>query len=166
MQSRFVLTASIAMAAAMLFAQPVSAQATHAGHAAHAGHAGHAGHALTQPAPARRWPTDAPLREGMRDICQAVQALEHYEHGHMDATQARNTGKLIEQAVAGIFAHCKLEPDADAALHGLLAKFLAGAKAVRESQQAPNAAIADMRAALARYPQLFDDADWDKAEAE
>jgi len=72
---------------------------------------------------------------------------------------------LIDDAIAGMFAGCKLEADADVALHGLLAEFMAGAEAVRTSPQVPVAEIARMRQALARYPQLFDDPRWD-AEAD
>jgi len=154
--SKSFLVSAAALLAAMA-ALPAMAQSAHDAHAAHS-HVAPA--AEPAPAPAQRWATDAPLREGMRGIRQAVQALEHYEHGHMDAVQARNTAQHIDEAVKGMIAACKLKPEADAALHGLLAKFLAGAKAVRESEEAPSAAIADMRAALARYPQLFDDAEW------
>lgn len=146
---------------AALVAPPAQAQSAHDAHAAHS----HATQAQPDVAPAQRWATDAPLRDGMRRIRQAVQALDHYEHGHLDAVQAGNTAKLIDDAVNGMIAACKLKPDADAALHGLLVKFLAGSRAVRESgqadsRQAPAAAIADMRVALARYPQLFDDPGW------
>lgn len=151
--SKLVFVSTIALFAAMA-AAPALAQSAHDAHAAHS--------RVAEPAatPAQRWATDAPLREGMRSIRQAVQALAHYEHGHMDATQARNTAQHIDEAVNGMIAACKLKPEADAALHGLLVKFLAGAKAVRESEEAPAAAIADMRAALERYPQLFEDAEW------
>lgn len=151
--SKFVFDPVVVLLAAL--AAPALAQSVHDGHAAHAPSA----HAEA-PAPAQRWATDAPLRDGMRQIRQAVQAFDHYEHGHMDATQAHNTAQHIDEAVKGMIAACKLQPEADAALHGLLAKFLAGAQAVRTSEVAPSAAIADMRAALARYPQLFDDAEW------
>ena len=150
--SRFVPVSALALLAA-LAAAPAAAQAAHAAHAAHATHA------PTAATPAQRWATDASLRDGMRRIRQATQALEHYEHGHMDAVQARNVATLIDAAVNDMLANCKLKPDADAALHGLLAKFLAGAKALRESRETP-AAIAGMRAALVRYPQLFDDPEW------
>jgi len=153
-KSVFVLASAMLAA---LAAMPAMAQSAHDAHAAHS-HAAPA--AEPAPAPARRWATDAPLRAGMRSIRQAVQALEHYEHGHMDAVQARNTAQRIDDAVKGMVAACKLKPEADAALHGLLATFIAGAQAVRESGHAPSAAIADMRTALARYPHLFDDAEW------
>jgi hypothetical protein len=147
-----LLCAPLLILAGALSSATAAAQSAHEGHAAH-----------TATAPAQRWASDAPLREGMRSIRVAVQALEHYEHGHMGIAQASSTVALIDTAVNDIFANCRLEPEADVALHGLLARFLAGAEAVRTSQQVPVAEIAAMRAALARYPQLFDDPAWDAA---
>lgn len=141
-------------AVALLSATP---QAVREGHGAQA-HVSHV--AASTDAPARLWAADASLRDGMRRIRSAVGALEHYEHGHMDAAQATNVAGLIDAAVGDMVANCKLAPDADAALHGLLAKFVAGARALREAREPPAAAIAQMRDALARYPQLFDDPQW------
>lgn len=159
MRRTILLSAPLLILAGALSAQPAVAQSAHEAHAAHA----HVPAAATTPVPGQRWPTDAPLREGMRGIRVAVQALEHYEHGHMGIAQASSTVALIDTAVDGIFANCRLEPDADVALHGLLARFLAGAEAVRTSPQVPAQEIADMRSALARYPQLFDDPAWNAA---
>ena len=154
------IVAAIASLACAVCASPVLAQSSgHAGHDAHATHTVQPAAATT---PAQRWATDAPLRAGMRSIRQAVQALDHYEHGHMDATQAHNTAQQIDTAVNQMIAQCKLKPDADAALHGLLVKFIAGAKAVRESQEAPLPQINAMREALLQYPQLFNDPGWAK----
>jgi len=154
------IVAAIASLACAVCASPVLAQSSgHAGHDAHATHTVQPAAATT---PAQRWATDAPLRAGMRSIRQAVQALDHYEHGHMDATQAHNTAQQIDTAVNQMIAQCKLKPDADAALHGLLVKFIAGAKAVRESQDTPMPQINAMREALVQYPQLFNDPGWAK----
>lgn len=147
-------TVPLALACALL-ALPARAHA-HDAHAAHSPvHAAATTAATTTPA--QRWGSDAALREGMHKIRVALQGLEHYEHGHMGIPQATATVALIDEAVADIFANCKLEPDADVALHGLLAIFIAGAEAVRTSEQIPVEEIARMRTALARYPQLFDD---------
>ena len=158
MKTNTVITA-IASVAFAICAAPVLAQSS-----GHVGHVGHDAHATPPVAatPAQRWATDAPLRAGMRNIRKAVQALDHYEHGHMDATQAHNTAQHIDTAVNQMIAQCKLKPDADAALHGLLVKFIVGAKAVRESQEAPMPQINAMREALAQYPQLFNDPGWAK----
>lgn len=122
-------------------------------------HAEHAHVATPVDRAGKRWATDAPLRDGMRRVRQAVQALDHSLHGHPSAAQTANAGSQIEGAVNGMIANCKLDPDADAALHGLLAKFLVGANAAHTGQGLP-AALADMQAALKQYPELFDDPTW------
>lgn len=156
MSSRVVVPVSALIAILLLSVMPPIVREAHGAQA-------HASHALPAPAevPAHRWATDAALRDGMRRIRTAVVVLGHYRHGHMDAAQAANAVDLIDAAVGDIVANCRLAPDADIALHGLLAKFLSGASALREAPEPPTAAIAGMREALARYPQLFDDPQWD-----
>ncbi|HSN01782.1 MAG TPA: hypothetical protein VLS52_12305, partial [Rudaea sp.] len=104
----------------------------------------------------KRWATDPALRDGMRRVRQGVQALERDVGGRPDAAKAAD----IDGAVNYMIAHCQLEPDADAALHGLLAKFLVGADAARTGKNIA-AALADMQGALKQYPRLFDDPTWD-----
>lgn len=150
------------IAAAALFALPAAVRAQQ--HPANPASAAQAAHAHpTAPAPADRagklWATDPPLRDGMRRVRQAVRALEHDQHGHLDAAQTAHVASLIDGAVNDMIANCKLQPDADAALHGLIAKFLAGANAARTGQNVP-AALADMQGALKKYPLLFDDPTW------
>src|SRR5690606_42026386 len=82
--SKFVFDPVVVLLAAL--AAAALAQSEHDGHAAHAPSA----HAEA-PAPAQRWATDAPLRDGMRQIRQAVQAFDAYEHGHKDATTHHTT---------------------------------------------------------------------------
>ena len=96
-------------------------------------------------------------RDQMR---QAVTALEHYQHGHLDQTQATNATRLIDAAVQDMIANCKLAPDADAALHVLIAKFVSGADAVRSGRDV-SGSIKSMQDALAQYPTQFDDPTWD-----
>ncbi len=127
----------------------------------HAAHAGHATPAAPVTAPAQRWATDAPLREGMRELREATELLNHYEMGHLDDTQRDNAVAQIDAAIKHMFAHCKLKPEADATLHGLLAKFIAGANAARAGKFT-KAELQPMQDALGQYPQLFDDADWGK----
>ena len=126
---------------------------------AQSAHHDHAAHTAATQTPTQRWTTDAPLRAGMRDLREATELLNHYQMGHLDDVQRDNAVAAIDAAIKNMIANCKLKPDADTALHGLLAKFIAGAQAARSGQGVP-AALADMRGALARYPQLFDDPDW------
>lgn len=154
MPFRIAVPVSLLVAALLSVAPPFVREAH--GAQARASHA----RPVPEDVPASRWATDASLRDGMRRIHNAVDALGHYEHGHMDAAQAANVAEQIDAAVGDMVADCSLTPDADIALHGLLAEFLAGAKALRESSEPPTAAIAEMRDALARYPRLFDDPQW------
>lgn len=52
--------------------------------------------------------------------------------------------------------HCRLEPEPDVALHGILARLVAGSEALRGAPADP-APVAGMRDALADYVRLFDD---------
>lgn len=121
----------------------------------------HAHHPAAAPAtqaaaPAVRYATDAPLRKGMADIRTAVGMLEHAGHGHLDATQVRGLAGNIERAISGIIAECKLAPEADAALHGIIGGLGRGVAALKE-HPADMAPVAGMRAALDDYARMFDD---------
>lgn len=147
-------SASALLIAVTLVAMPALAQSVHQD-----AHATHATHANTAPAAAQRWATDAPLRAGMRQLHEAAMLLEHYEMGHLDDTQRDNAVASIDAAVKNMVANCKLKPDADAALHGLLVKFIGAANAARAGKLAKTDVQA-MLDALAQYPALFIDPDW------
>lgn len=131
----------------------------------------HAGHATATTAlptpPATPWASDAPLREGMRRMHQAVDALGHAERGHLDATQTTAAAQQVQDAANFMFANCKLTPEPDAALHGLLAALLGGATAIK-ANPGDTSPVASMREAVALYPRMFEDAAWqaDTAPAE
>jgi hypothetical protein len=107
-------------------------------------------------APARRWKTDVPLRDGMGRIQGAVEGLQHYEHGHMGPEQATQLAKGITRDVIFIVANCKLEPRADAALHPIIAALMKGAQAL-DTRPTDLAAIPPMHGALRDYARQFDD---------
>lgn len=126
-------------------------------------HESHAAPAATSAAaaPAQRWTPDAPLSDGMRRAHAAVDALRHYEMGHMSAPMAVDRATEVEDAVTYMFANCKLAAEPDAALHGILAPLLSAAQALKADPKKVSA-VADMRAAIAHYPQYFNDPGWDK----
>ena len=129
------------------------------GEPAHAGqHASHelTGAARSTPATGQRWATDTPLREGMQGIRVAVDALGHYEHGHMRPDQAVLLADKIEGHVRDMVAHCTLAPEADAALHAIIAPLLGNASALRRDP-GNLTVIAPMRKAMADYARQFDD---------
>ena len=115
--------------------------------------------AVAQAVPAQRWATDAPLRTGMGRIRTAVDALQHYERGHMGPEQAVALATQIQEQVAYLVANCKLQPQADAALHVIIAELSAGAQALK-ADPANLAAIPPMREAVADYARSFDDPDF------
>lgn len=108
------------------------------------------------PAPAQRHATDATLRREMRNIRSAVEGLGHYERGHMGPDQAVQLAGQVEAGVRTIIAHCKLPPDADAALHAIIVPLMQNAGALKQDPK-NLAAIAPMRDALALYARQFDD---------
>lgn len=157
------LAIALALAAGPALAAP-ALQDSHAGHAQHHGTApaqhAHDTAATQAPPTGQRWATDAPLQDGMGRIRQAVTALEHLQMGHVDPAQAPVFADQIQSAVNDMIANCKLAPDADAALHGLLVKFITGAGAVRTGPVTLEE-LKPMQDALAQYPTQFDDPTWD-----
>ncbi|WP_156968864.1 DnrO protein [Arenimonas metalli] len=147
---------------------PVDAQSTQAtehdgAHAAEDAQDGHGNHGHDADAdaglPATRWASDAPLREGMRRVRAATEALSHGAHGHLDEAQVKAVAAELEAAVQDMIARCRLDPEPDAALHPLLASVLRASAALAAEGFDPSV-LADLEAVLARYPQLFEDADW------
>jgi len=108
------------------------------------------------PTTGQRWATDVPLREGMRGVRAAVDALGHYEHGHMGPEQAVVLAEKIEGHVHDIIANCKLAPDADTALHAIIVPLMQNAG---ELKRAPHKleAIPPLREAMSQYARQFDD---------
>lgn len=172
------LTASVALAAGQAMAAPAP-QHDHAAHAQHtapaqdahpaapthhathmqdgthaAMHAQH--HGTVVSAGHVRWAPDPPLQQGMRRMRDALAGLAHHEMGHLDETQVDNLATEVDEAAAFMFANCKLEPEPDVALHGVLARLMAGAEALHAAPADPTP-VADMRAALEDYTKLFDD---------
>jgi hypothetical protein len=139
--SSFILAAAIGLSASVALAQD---------------HAHHPVPDAQVTAPAEPYASDAPLRKGMGEIRTAVAAFDHYEHGHMNEDQAMATVAIIERAIGDIIVNCKLEPEADHALHGVLAKLGKGIAGLKAD---PNdmTALAPMREAVADYSVLFDD---------
>ena len=125
----------------------------------------HPAPATAQATPVQRWATDAPLRTGMAKIRTAVDALQHYERGHMGPEQAVELATQIQQQIAYLVANCKLEPQADAALHVIIAELGASAQALKDDPS-DLSVIPAMRQALQHYPRQFNDPGWAAEEPE
>lgn len=98
------------------------------------------------------WTPDAPLIEGMSRVRGAVSALEAAPAPSAAADQRAG----IDEAIGYIFANCRLDPEPDAALHGVLARLMAASQALQADPD-DAAAVASMRAAVSNYEALFDD---------
>lgn len=135
----------------LAFAGPAAAQ--------HAGHHPQAAPPAAAPAPAKRFATDERLREDMAAIRTAVEGLDHFRMGHVDADEARRLAAEVQARVNDIIAHCKLPPEADAALHTVIVPLMQSAAALQKDL-ARTDALAPMQDALARYARQFDDPDF------
>lgn len=152
-----VLSLAAAFAPGLAVAQ--HAHGTHEGHGEHQAHATHAGHAAAAAADnagQSAWAPDAPLVAGMARVRNAVATLAHLEMGHLDERQVLALAEGIDVAIEDMHANSSLEPEPEAALHGILARLKAATQALRDVPADP-ASVAAMRAALADYVRLFDD---------
>lgn len=100
--------------------------------------------------PHSAWSTDAPLREGMARIEAARRTARAGDEGTTTALAA-----TIDAAIAHMIANCRLEPDADAALHPILGE-LANAASTLRSRAGDEVALSTIDASLAAYASRFD----------
>lgn len=154
---RAALMLTLLLAPAMAMAQHVD-HATGVEHASAAAHHDHDDHAAIMHVPADhvRWMPDASLIQGMARVRTAVATLAHHEMGHMGDLHVLTLADEIDSAVAFMFANCKLDPRPDVALHGLLARLMAGTQALHATP-GDASPVADMRAAVQDYAKWFDD---------
>jgi len=155
-----------ALLALSLALSPALVAAQH-GHGAHDGHGDHAAHAADGaqhvhaapadiPADHVPWLPDDALVQGMARVRLAVATLAHLEMGHLGADGVLVLAGDIDAAIDYMFTHCRLEPEPDVALHGVLARLMAGTRALRE-HPGDAAPVTGLRDALADYGRLFDD---------
>jgi hypothetical protein len=145
---------------ALAFALVPAAFAAEAG-AHHHEHAAAAA-ALTLDA-GKKWATDAPLRRAMTNVRNAMaQSLHAIHEDKLAAAGYRKLARKINGEVAYMVSHCKLEPQADAQLHLVIADLLAAAAAMEgktKEMKRRDGAI-KVIGALDNYGKYFDDPDW------
>jgi len=109
-----------------------------------------------------KWAIDAPLRQAMNDINQAMAKalpLIHQDQFGDEAYQALAT--TISQKVAYAVAHCKLEPKADAMLHLVIADLIAGAETMEgKTTNSRHDGAVQVLEALKAYGQYFQHPGW------
>jgi hypothetical protein len=111
----------------------------------------------------KKWQTDAPLRQGMSNIRSAVaKDVKAIHTGKVTPKQYEALAQKVTTEVAGIVQNCKLEPEADAQLHIVIADLMAGVEAMEgktqgETRQAGAERVAK---ALNAYGEHFDHVGW------
>ena len=113
----------------------------------------------------QKWQTDAPLRQAMRGIGEAVNtSLDAIHNNKLDAAGYTALAGEVNQQVAYMVENCQLEPAADAQLHIVIARLMDSAQVMEKNsdlQEKRNGAV-QLVGALDSYAQYFEDANFVK----
>ncbi len=109
-----------------------------------------------------KWATDAPLRSGMEQIRRLIAAPQAAvaAGAPLAPAELQLVAEGVRQQVDGLIRNCKLEPEADAVLHVLIASMLQGA-AELEGTPPLATGLQLVRQAIDQYPQYFSHAGWE-----
>ena len=111
----------------------------------------------------KKWQTDEPLRQGMGNIRAALAKDVKAIHANKATPQQYQAlAKRVEGEIAGIVRNCKLEPEADAQLHLVIAELMSGAEAMQGKEKGvkPRAGAERVAKALNAYGEHFEHAGW------
>lgn len=111
----------------------------------------------------KKWATDEPLRKGMGAIRTDMDASLHAIHeGKLTAARYNALANKISAEVAGMVAQCKLEPQADAQLHLVIADLLNGTEAMqgKAKKVSRQTGAVKVLGALEKYAAYFDHPNW------
>ena len=106
-----------------------------------------------------KWGTDEPLRAGMGRIRGLVEPRIATAHaGKLRPAEYRELAGRVENEVATIVANCKLEPEADAMLHLVIADIGAGTDAMagKDAKARPALGLVKVAQAVNQYGSHFD----------
>ena len=124
----------------------------HHSHENHTDHEAHAAHAHDTAAPplvnGQRWETDEALRTSMLQIRDAASQQQ-------GAALASTTKAQVDYMIT----HCKLDSQADAALHGIISQLLTGADMLNKAPDSPDG-VERIQHALQQYPDYFNHPDF------
>lgn len=111
----------------------------------------------------KKWATDAPLRKGMENIRNSIDAVHHEVHENkLSAAKYGELAKKVHGEVEGIIAGCKLDPKADAQLHLVIADILEGVETMegKTKKVKRQAGALKVGSALEKYAGHFDHPGW------
>ncbi|OFZ11090.1 MAG: hypothetical protein A2Z20_04160 [Bdellovibrionales bacterium RBG_16_40_8] len=103
------------------------------------------------------------MNRSLSIILETMKAL-HNDTSKNKKEFLKDTGLKIEGTVQDIFKKCKLAPDADAAIHPILADILAGAKLIKNGNEKDG--HEKIHHALLTYEDFFDHAGWHHSKEE
>lgn len=115
----------------------------------------------------KKWATDVVLRQSMSEINQAMgKALPLIHKNRFSDSDYNALAQTINQKVAYVIERCKLEPEADAMLHLIIAELIAGAEIMegKTANSGHDGAVRVMQA-LTSYGKYFQHANWKIAKA-
>lgn len=110
-----------------------------------------------------KWTTDEALRHGMQNIRLTMQSSLHDIHGGMFSdTQYNELAGKISNEVSYVVVNCKLEPQADAQLHLIIAEMMDGVEVMKGKVKEVNrqAGAVKVLKALDNYAAYFNHPDW------
>lgn len=111
----------------------------------------------------QKWETDAALRQAMGELRQAVNtALPAVHEGSFANPQYDALGEYTNKQVAYIVENCKLEPQADAQLHIIVADLINGADIVsgKEEGHSRTDGVVKLVQAMNSYGEFFNHPAW------
>jgi len=114
----------------------------------------------------QKWATDAPLRQGMAHIGDAMDgAMRDIHEGTLTASQYAALAKNLQGEVEFIVGNCKLDAQADAQLHLVIADIASGVEAMQDKQEQSKRrdGAGKVTAALENYATYFSHPGWKAA---
>jgi hypothetical protein len=110
-----------------------------------------------------KWKTDAPLRQGMKNIRNVLEPqLPAIHNNKLKPAQYQALARAINDELSAIVMSCKLDKDADAMLHLVLADITEGVDALagKNKQVGRHDGAVKVYKGLENYKTYFDHPNW------
>lgn len=160
MNRRTRLIGTIGLLAGLLWGPAMAAGAVENGH--HHGDQ-HAAASDLKPNDGKKWAADDALRRGMSGIRnQIAQHLKSEQAGKPGPAQYTSLAKELNGQLGYIFQNCRLDKEADAALHQILAQVIEGVEILegKQTDVERREGVMKIAHALEGYPTYFSHPGW------